>query len=911
MLQSSSHHSVTNHRDKIAKVYFDSIPSEFIEWVKRNESVSSSFPWLSECTNYVGKRPTGAPTVHVVVSTLTHKTSSIIATRPGNFGGAVPVPSSKKTSKTSAQVTSDASTENKASPSTARATTAAEQTSAGDIERTSAAPNLQNSATDSVASTVQQASSPTTSPQASSTAPRQIPSTGGESGQTTAVQQSTVQSSSAVDNIASPSEVQPTNTGNDGGTTSAANTVSDAAPRPSETTVAAGSEDGTQASSVVTIPTNGQIATSGGYTEPQQADATTTDRDSGPSTAPQGTYASQISSSEAAQSDRPVESSLVPQTTIVVAPVLTLGSSTIALNPSSEYIINSQTLAPGGPAITVGETTYSLAPSASAIIQNGQTQSLAPVVSVSIVPQITLGSSVITANPSNGFVYASQTISAGGPAVTTDGNTYSLATSGAMTYMVENGVTQQPATSQTAVPILTFGNSAVTANSDSVWVVGSQTLEAGGSAIVVGQATYSLATSGSSTLIVQNGITSALAVPTGSTTPIAPAITIGSNIITQNSASEYVIGDQTLAPGNSAIEVEGTTYSLAISSSATLLVENGVTATSTPATASSAEVHVIASVLAPKTTVEAGVVSQNTLSEYMVAGQTLSAGGSAVEVEGTTYSLAPSATAVFVDGVTSALPVASGSPVISVNTDAVAPAITVGSSVVIPNAATEYVIETQTLAPGSSAIEIQGTTYSLAPSASALLINGATNTLSASQATAIIIAGQTLSQGTEIQIQGTTYSLSPSGTSILINGTPSSLPTPPSAEQPLFAIGSTTLKPGEGVTVQGTIYSIPSSVSGNNEQPVVVVNGKTSTLPNTQGMGAAVISGLQRTSASEVAGSRVTGSVATTSIQGGESASGTQSTASTSTAGAERVVQRGAGNNFVALIMGVVGMVVL
>lgn len=834
------HCSSSNHCGNAAKVYFDSILPEFIEWVQRNASVSSSFPWLSECTNFVSKRPTGAPTVHVVVSTLTHTTSSIITTRPGNFGGAVP--SIKTTTRSSAQATQDASTEVKPSSTTQpqttastaqkTSTTAAEQMSSGDLDRTSASSVLEASP----GTTVQQAS-PTTSQQVSSTAVQQIPSTvpqqspsiSAEQGQTTVAQQPTVQPSSAADNTGSPSAAQPINTENNEGTTSGANAVSGAAPHPSATTNAAGSADGAQVPSGQIIPTNSQAATSGGYTEPQQVDVTTLN-----------------------SANNPTESSSVFETTIAVAPVLTLAATTIAANPSSEYIIGSQTLAPGGPAITIGETTYSLAPFASAIVENGQTRSLAPVLSASVVPQITLGSSVITANPSEGFVYASQTISAGGPAITVDGKTYSLAASGATTYVVANGITQQPTASQTVAPVLTIGNSAVTANSDSVFVVGSQTLEAGGSAIVIGETTYSLSTSGSSTLIVQNGITSALV--KGSTAGIGPSI------------------------------------------------------------ASSAEVHIVASVLASKVTVESSVVTQSTVSGFVVAGQTLSPGGPAVEVQGTTYSLAPSATAVLVNGVASALPGTSTSPVVSVTTDAVAPALSVGSSVITPNAASEYVIETRTLAPGGPAIEVQGTTYSLAPSATALLVNGVTSTLSAAESTAVIIAGQTLSRDTEIVVQGTTYSLAPSYTAIIINGHTSALPTSTVKATPVFVVGSTTLKPGDAVTVQGTTYSIPpfpALVSGStSEAPVVVINGKTSTLPASQGTGAAVLSGLQRTTSS-LSGSRVTGSATTTSTQGTESVSGSQSVASTSTAGVARSVQRSAGDTVVALIMGVVGMVLL
>ncbi|KAH0258770.1 hypothetical protein KCU91_g15626, partial [Aureobasidium melanogenum] len=351
-----------------SKVYFDSIPLEFIEWVQRNESVSSSFPWLRECTSYVGKRPTGAPTVHIVVSTLTHTTSSIIATRPGNFGGGVPVPSSRKTTKSSAQGTSDVPTEIKSSTTTlpqTTATTVAEQTSSNDIERTSATTNSQIPETNSPGTTAHQASptsveqaSPTGAEQTPSSAPQQSSSAGREQDQSTVIQQSTVRPSSAADNTGAPSTAQAISTENDGGATSGLSAISNAAPFTSATTLIASSGDGNQVSSATTMPTNGQIVTSGGYTESQQVGAATSSHGSGPSTAPQGADASQVASTEAAQSKEPAKSSSLSGTTIAVAPVLTLGSKTVTPNPSSEYIISSQTLAPGDPVITIGETTY-------------------------------------------------------------------------------------------------------------------------------------------------------------------------------------------------------------------------------------------------------------------------------------------------------------------------------------------------------------------------------------------------------------------------------------------------------------------------------------------------------------------------------------------------------------------------
>lgn len=876
--------------------------------------------------------------MHIVATTLTHKTSSIIATSPGNFGGVLPTSrgvsgtttsvekssaeattsaivgtlstvgqtsGAEKTSATAAEKTSttaverpSATTADQESPTTAQqvSSTSLEQTSTSNVQQpTSATGQLPpTSAEQAPTSVIDTPTSAATSEAAGSTGASSgaeteptytsanVASNGGSSaGQSTHAGTTggaviTAQSSDAPSDAPSgagpSSAAQPTNTESNGVSPGSSGTtaVSNDAPNPSGTTTNAGSNEATQASSVATIPTNHQAVTSGGFTETQQT----------------GTLASSIGVSPSAS-----------QTTVVVAPVLTLGSSTIAPNPYSEYIISSQTLAPGGPAITVGETTYSLATSASAIVENGQTQTLAPVGSLSTIPQITIGSSVVVANPSSEFVYESQTISAGGPAITAGSVTYSLATSGSATFVVENGATQHPVPSQTAAPAITFGSSVVTANSESAYIVGSQTLEAGGSAIAVGETTYFLVTSASSTFVVQNDVTSALSVG-AETTTAAPAITIGSSIVTADSASKFIIGTQTLAPGSSAIEVQDTTYSLATSGSSTFIVENGVTSALPVAAFSTAPViSVVSNAAAPVITVGSTVLTANPSSEYVIGTQTLAAGSSAIEISGTTYSLASSATAVIIDGNTTPLS-ASQTP--------------------------EIVIAGQTLSP-NSALEVQGTIFSLAPSGTAVVINGETSalptpstvvsTFDPALATSVsrnfIIASHTLSPGSELTISGTIYSLPSSpATAILINH--STQPLPSSTVPPLFAIGSTTLSPGDAVTIHGTTYSIPTSISGSAAgEPVVVVDGKTLTLPVSKGLGAAVISGLQGGSLS---GSRtVGGSVVTTTTSLGSAGTSVQGSApaAVSTGGARKQMNVFGNTVAVAVVVGAIGMVVM
>ena len=64
---------------------------------------------------------------------------------------------------------------------------------------------------------------------------------------------------------------------------------------------------------------------------------------------------------------------------------------------------------------------------------------------------------------------------------------------------------------------------------------------------------------------------------------------------------------------------------------------------------------------------------------------------------------------------------------------AVAPVITIGPSILTADSKQRFIIDSQSLAPGSSAIVAFGSTFSLLPSASALVVNGITSPLTAAQ----------------------------------------------------------------------------------------------------------------------------------------------------------------------------------
>jgi len=92
-------------------------------------------------------------------------------------------------------------------------------------------------------------------------------------------------------------------------------------------------------------------------------------------------------------------------------------------------------------------------------------------------------------------------------------------------------------------------------------------------------------------------------------------------MITADSASEYVIGSQALIPG-SAIIVSGTP----VSPGPSALVIGSST-------------HFLTSTAAPLLTIGGSTITANSASQYLISGQTLIPGGSAIIVSRTPISL--------------------------------------------------------------------------------------------------------------------------------------------------------------------------------------------------------------------------------------------------------------------------------
>ncbi|KAG9185307.1 hypothetical protein G6011_07851 [Alternaria panax] len=262
-------------------------------------------------------------------------------------------------------------------------------------------------------------------------------------------------------------------------------------------------------------------------------------------------------------------------------PVLMVGGGTVPANSQGEYVLGTETLEPGGPAIVINGNTVSMAPNGMAIV-NGATQTIANVPVPTGAPAITVGSQAVSATVVGGstvFVVApGQTLSAGSTLVV-DGTTYSMPTGGQGSTIVINGQTSSLSDGQSVIT-LDAGRSitAQIVSGTTVYVLApDQTLTPGG-VLTVSGTTYSMPSSASGSVVIINGATSTLAAGSGITA--APALTINGVTYThtiRDGTTEYVLNDGTsLAPGSS-VEIDGTTYSL--DSQGTALIINGQTST--------------------------------------------------------------------------------------------------------------------------------------------------------------------------------------------------------------------------------------------------------------------------------------------------------------------------------------------
>lgn len=346
---------------------------------------------------------------------------------------------------------------------------------------------------------------------------------------------------------------------------------------------------------------------------------------------------------------------------------------------------------------------------------------------------------------------------------------------------------------------ITIGNSEVVINPQSskqnqgsppqtaaptVVVIGTRTLTVGQTTTINGTPVIVPAAGGGSTIIVGDntiGIS-----PRVTQTPL-PVLTVGHNTITANPQGQFVIGTQTLQPGGPELTVNDNTLTLgpngkiAIWNSATQTLVTMAGPSRTP------------TVRFGEQSITAKVIGGTTV--YVLNDKTL-APGSAITVDGTTFSLPPGfhGSSVVVNGQTQRL--SAGLPVLTIFNSPI--------TAIVVDDTTKFVLAPgETLTPGGVLI-ISDTTYSLPTSGkgSTIIINGATSRLNPSHLPVLPFSNEAV-------------------TASIAHGTTA------------FVFGpGVTLTPGGVVTISGTTLSLPASASGS----VVVMNGVTSTLASGSGM---------------------------------------------------------------------------
>ena len=229
-------------------------------------------------------------------------------------------------------------------------------------------------------------------------------------------------------------------------------------------------------------------------------------------------------------------------------------------------------------------------------------------------------------------------------------------------------------------------------------------------------------------------------------------------------------------------------------------------------------------------------------SKFLIEGQTLAPGSTAITLSGTRISLAAGASQAIVGGSTVVIQPAGITPAPGVG---YVPALTFAGSTYSANSLGQFVIGEQTISPGA-AITVLGTQISLAAAGDAAVIGSSTellalngmrtaamltfdgSTFTADVSSDFVIGGQTLTPGGSIEVSGTPISY-PAGVTAVEIGTKTlllSFGTISSGVRPIitfagspftadaasdFTINGQTLTPGGNIDVSGTPISYPSA----------------------------------------------------------------------------------------------------
>ncbi|KAK5121915.1 hypothetical protein LTR85_004487 [Meristemomyces frigidus] len=308
------------------------------------------------------------------------------------------------------------------------------------------------------------------------------------------------------------------------------------------------------------------------------------------------------------------------------------------------------------------------------------------------------------------------------------------------------------------------------------------------------------------------------------------------------SDDRYQVGGYTIAAGGSAATVSGTAYSVLSLGTGIQVVADGLTSTVQLVSASGA-----------------AIVSLTSGVGYQISGQTITAGGSAIFISGSTYSALPSGSGVqvVVGSLTStakpistiALTTLAGGMIISPIALAASATPSVSFTLSYESlGVNEVLVGSQTLSVGGSAVTDGSQTLALAllGSSLAIVIDGSSTT----------VLPTATAQQQIVTVGGHTYIAYATSSAIIIDGT-------------TIYPGSATVLNGETVILSGTNLVI---AFGNDV--------------STEGLGAAIMSGLDGSQALYTTPARSVLSTASGQVITAQKTSTAASVAHTSTAGA-------------------------
>ena len=388
---------------------------------------------------------------------------------------------------------------------------------------------------------------------------------------------------------------------------------------------------------------------------------------------------------------------------VKTVPVVTVHGSTYQADEASHFVIDGQTITPGG-VITAYGTPIAVDSDASIAVIGSSTQSLSRTI-VTPKPLLTFAGTTYTADDTNNFVIAGETLTRGG-SLEVDGTRLSLDQAGtgivigtSASLLISPGVNTAAAA---AAPALTFGGSTYTAGPSSDFVLAGQTLTKGGIITFDGtQISYNEAGSN----VVIGTSTYPLAFP-GTTAVTKPVLTFDGSTYTLDSLSDFALDGQTLAKGGS-ITVHGT--QLSYDEAGTAVVVGSSTQLLSLAT--------ITAAAEPILTFDGSTYVADSSTNFLIDGQILSK-GDMITVDGTQLSYDQAGTDVVIGSSTQIL----GTTSIAAAEE---PAITFDGSTYLADSASDFIIDGQTLTRGG-VITVEGTPVSYAAGGTDVVVGTST-----------------------------------------------------------------------------------------------------------------------------------------------------------------------------------------